>query len=181
MKKTDTADEHNESKWDRLLKIQTTGRDDSHADPYHYPYEPTPYSVLERMAESGLIGKKDVFLDYGSGKGRAGFFLSRQTGCQSIGVECDERIYDCATGNRKTAVSAPQVCFTFQKAEQIGDGASELRAALTSLNSTSPDSRRLGAWMSRPCQPSRARCPKTVEKKSSAWPLQTTNYKLQTK
>lgn len=60
----------NENTWDKLLHIKTTGRDDSNADQYRYPYEPTPYSVLERLANSGLIGKKDVVLDYGCGKGR---------------------------------------------------------------------------------------------------------------
>lgn len=49
-----------ESQWDKLLKIKTTGRDDSHADQYRYPYEPTPYSVLERLANSGLIGKGNI-------------------------------------------------------------------------------------------------------------------------
>lgn len=47
----------NEIRWDKLLKIRTTGRDDSKADQYRYPYEPTPYSVLERLANSGLIRK----------------------------------------------------------------------------------------------------------------------------
>lgn len=51
--------------WDGLLRIKTTGRDHSHADQYRYPYEPTPYSVLERLANSGMIGKKNVLLDYG--------------------------------------------------------------------------------------------------------------------
>ena len=32
-----------ELQWDKLLKIKTTGRDDSHSDQYRYPYEPTPY------------------------------------------------------------------------------------------------------------------------------------------
>ena len=40
--------------------------------------------------------------------------------------------------------------------------------AVRSLNRTPPNSHRLGAWTSRPCQPSRARCPKTVVKKPSA-------------
>ena len=35
-----------DEKWDRLLGIRTSGRDDSRSDTYHYPYEPTPYSVL---------------------------------------------------------------------------------------------------------------------------------------
>ena len=30
----------NETQWDKLLKIKTTGRDDSHSDQYRYPYEP---------------------------------------------------------------------------------------------------------------------------------------------
>ncbi len=41
----------NEYNWDKLLKIKTTGRDDSKADQYRYPYEPTPYSVLERQED----------------------------------------------------------------------------------------------------------------------------------
>lgn len=56
--------DQNETQWDRLLKIKTTGRDDSHSDQYRYPYEPTQYCVLERLAHSGLIGKKNVLLDY---------------------------------------------------------------------------------------------------------------------
>ena len=48
-----------ESTWDATLKIKTTGRDETNADEYHHPYEPTPYSVLERLADSGLIKKGD--------------------------------------------------------------------------------------------------------------------------
>lgn len=58
----------NDTTWDKLLQIKTSGRDDSNSDQYRYPYEPTPYSVLERLANSGLIRKKDVVLDYGCGK-----------------------------------------------------------------------------------------------------------------
>ena len=46
----------NEEKWDRLLQIRTGGRDDSSADQYRYPYEPTPYPVLERLANAGVKG-----------------------------------------------------------------------------------------------------------------------------
>ena len=62
-----------ETSWDKLLQIKTTGRDDSNADEYRYPYEPTPYCVLERLEKHGLIGKNDVVLDYGCGKGRVDF------------------------------------------------------------------------------------------------------------
>ena len=43
-----------EHSWDKLLQIKTTGRDETNADAYHHPYEPTPYSVLERLADSGI-------------------------------------------------------------------------------------------------------------------------------
>ena len=62
--------EQKEQQWEKLLKIKTAGRDDSRSDAYRYPYEPTPYCVLERLGNSGWMGKKNVVLDYGTGKGR---------------------------------------------------------------------------------------------------------------
>lgn len=106
-----------ETTWDKLLQIKTTGRDDSNADQYRYPYEPTPYSVLELLANSGLIRKKDVVLDYGSGKGRVEFFLSYQTKASTLGIEYDERIYQGALENRKTAVSGTRTEFIPARAE----------------------------------------------------------------
>lgn len=108
----------NENTWDKLLKIKTTGRDDSNADSYRYPYEPTPYCVLERLANSGLILKKDVVLDYGCGKGRVDFFLAYQTKANTLGIEYDERIYQGALENRKTAVSKVKTEFILARAEE---------------------------------------------------------------
>ena len=107
----------NENTWDKLLQIKPTGRDDSNSDQYHYPYEPTPYSVLERLANSGLIRKKDVLLDYGCGKGRVGFFLSYQTKAKTIGIEYDERIYQAAVKNHQTAVSRTRTEVVMARAE----------------------------------------------------------------
>lgn len=106
-----------ENKWDLTLHIQTAGRDDSHADAYHHPYEPTPYGVLERLAQSGLITKDDTVLDYGCGKGRVGFFLSHCAGAKTIGIEYDERIYRDALENQKAAISAIKPEFVLTKAE----------------------------------------------------------------
>ena len=108
----------NENTWDKLLQIKTTGRDDSNADQYRYPYEPTPYRVLERLANSGLISKRDVVLDYGCGKGRVGFFLSYQTKANTIGIEYDERIYQALLENHKTAVSRIRTQFVLARAEE---------------------------------------------------------------
>ena len=106
-----------ESQWDKMLKIRTSGRDDSRSDQYRYPYEPTPYSVLERLASSGYITKKNTLLDYGCGKGRAGFFLSWQTRCRSIGIEYDERIFQTLSENMESAVSGNRVEIVHEKAE----------------------------------------------------------------
>ena len=82
--------ENYENQWDKLLQIQTVGRDARNADEYHHPYEPTDYRVLERLAERGFLGENDVLLDYGCGKGRVGFFLSYRTKAKTIGIEYDE-------------------------------------------------------------------------------------------
>ena len=111
-------EEKNETRWDRLLAVRTTGRDDTNADQYRYPYEPTPYSVLERLANSGLIRKENTLLDYGCGKGRVDFFMSYQTRCQSIGVEYNERIYEKAMNNKESAVASGRVLFALANAER---------------------------------------------------------------
>ena len=107
-----------ENTWDKLLQIKTTGRDDSNADQYRYPYEPTPYCVLERLANSGLIGKKDVVLDYGCGKGRVDFFLSYQVKAKTIGIEYDERIYQSVLKNQKSTISRAKTEFLLTRAEE---------------------------------------------------------------
>lgn len=107
----------NEEKWDRLLQIKTMGRDDSHADQYRYPYEPTPYPVPERLANTGYIRKGDKLLDYGCGKGRVDLFLAYQTRCQSVGIEYDERIWEKAVANQQSGVSGGRVAFDLVNAE----------------------------------------------------------------
>ena len=46
---------NSENNWDKLLQVQTCGRDETNADEYHHPYEPTDYYVLERLAKSGFF------------------------------------------------------------------------------------------------------------------------------
>ena len=109
---------NSENSWDKLLQIKTVGRDETNADEYHHPYEPTPYSVLERLANSGFIGKDDVVLDYGCGKGRVGFFLSCRRTAKTVGIEYDERIYQSALENQKTTISRIKPDFVLTKAEE---------------------------------------------------------------
>lgn len=109
----------NETSWDKLLSIHTLGRDDSNADKNNYPYEPTPYSVLERLANSGLLRKTNTLLDYGCGKGRVDFFMSYQIRCKTIGVEYDGQIYAKAMQNKRCAVSSEKTSFVLTNAEQF--------------------------------------------------------------
>ena len=109
---------NHENNWDRLLLIETAGRDERNADEYHHPYEPTDYRVLERLAKSGFFGEEDVVLDYGCGKGRVGFFLSYRTKARTIGIEYDEHIYEDALANRKSTVSRVKPDFILTRAEE---------------------------------------------------------------
>ena len=106
-----------EQSWDKLLQIKTTGRDETNADEYHHPYEPTPYSVLERLVRSELIDEEDVVLDYGCGKGRVDFFLSYRAKAKTIGIEYDEHIYQSAQENLKRVISRVKPRFVHMSAE----------------------------------------------------------------
>ena len=81
------------------------------------PMNQRQYSVLERLANTGIIRKGNTLLDYGCGKGRVDFFLAYQTRCRSIGVEYDERIYNKAIENKEKAISAGRVAFKAENAE----------------------------------------------------------------
>lgn len=105
-----------EKQWDKLLKIKTSGRDDSKSNTYNYPYEPTPYEVLERLAASGYITKSNTVLDYGCGKGRVEFYLTYQTKCKTIGIEYDERMYEKAVENQKDFGQSQRIQFVLENA-----------------------------------------------------------------
>lgn len=97
--------------FDKYLRIKTNGRDDSKSNYLNFPYEPTPYQVIERLANSGYITKRDKIIDYGCGKGRVDFYLGFQTKAKMIGIEYDERLYNVAKKNQETAISANKVNF----------------------------------------------------------------------
>lgn len=112
-----------ERQWDQRLKIVTTGLDASHADLHHNPYEPTPYTVLARLVDSGHVRPGSRWIDYGCGKGRVSFFLHRHTGCHVTGVEFQEEIYEAAMENLRTYGEPQEVQFVCGCAEsyEVGD------------------------------------------------------------
>lgn len=96
---------------DRFLKIKTNGRDDSVSTPINYPYEATPYCVLQTLANSGYISKRDKIIDFGCGKGRVDFYLAYSVKAKIIGVEFDHRLYNSAIKNSQTALASTRVSF----------------------------------------------------------------------
>jgi len=84
---------------DKLHNIDTEGRSEKYSDDNIFPYEPTPYSVLERLVESGIIDEDSHVIDYGSGMGRACLYLAEQTGCRCTGIECVDEFYQASLKN----------------------------------------------------------------------------------
>lgn len=105
--------------WDKRLRIRTIGREDE-SSPNYSPYEPTPYAVLQRLADSGYLRRKDRLLDYGCGKGRAAFFLAGAVGCRVTGIDRSQKLIDIAKENRKTARAGDRVALACCLAEQYG-------------------------------------------------------------
>ena len=98
---------------DAKLNIKTVGRDESCANAQIMPYEPTPYSVLERLCESGLITEKNHAVDYGSGKGRAAIYLYDRCGCKVTGIELVRKFYESAKKNLKAYAGEKDVPIEF--------------------------------------------------------------------
>lgn len=100
-----------EVEYDKLLHIRTNGRDDSKSNFINFPYEATPYVVLERLAYSGYINKKEKIIDFGCGKGRVDFYLAYITKASMIGVEYDERLYNSALNNKESSICSNRTLF----------------------------------------------------------------------
>ena len=106
-----------EREWDKRLHIHTIGREDE-ANPHYSPYEPTPYSVLQRLADSGHIRRRDHLLDYGCGKGRVAFFMASVVGCRVTGIDYSQKLIDIAKENRAASRLGDRVTLRCCLAEQ---------------------------------------------------------------
>ena len=88
-----------QKEWESRLHIHTAGRDETESSDRYFPYEPTPYCVLERLSESGYVGKDDHLLDCGCGKGRVCFFMAARCGCRSTGIDFSDKMIRYAEDN----------------------------------------------------------------------------------
>lgn len=103
--------------WDVLLKIQSEEIEEGLSDTYHHRYEPTPYPVLERLLDSGLLNHSTHFIDIGCGKGRIPIFFAQTLGIQTTGVDFDKNLIIQANQNRLKVACKHQIRFIHQKAE----------------------------------------------------------------
>lgn len=107
-----------EAQREKKLNIDSRASKYEKDDKNHSRYEPTPYPVLEKISESGLISDCDVLVDYGSGKGRVSFFFNYVTGCKSIGVEYNPALLKAANENLvKYAGKKSGIQFVLESAE----------------------------------------------------------------
>ena len=106
-----------EREWDRRLHIRTIGREDE-SNANYSPYEPTPYAVLQRLADSGHIRRKSHLLDYGCGKGRVAFFMASVVGCRATGIDHSQKLIDIAKENHRASDLGDRVTLTCCRAEQ---------------------------------------------------------------
>lgn len=103
---------------DAKIGIKTVGRIDVFADDFSYPYEPTTYSVLERVVESGYISEDDFLVDYGAGKGRVAIYLNHRIGCKACGIELIEAFVNDAIENVNAIGKENEIFFAWGKAQQ---------------------------------------------------------------
>lgn len=94
-----TSENLTEEQWERRLNIRTEGGSNHTADGENYPYEPTPYRVLLRLAQSGYLSGTSKLIDYGCGKGRAAIFLAHLTRCRVTGIDYNEDLIRLAEEN----------------------------------------------------------------------------------
>jgi SAM-dependent methyltransferase len=108
--------------WDRRLGVRTIGwrpNVGNENDPnVRIQYLPTSYSVLRRVLRRASVGRGDVFVDLGSGMGRAVFVASDLGARRAVGVEIDEALVNRARANlTRSRLRAREVEFVHAPAE----------------------------------------------------------------
>jgi SAM-dependent methyltransferase len=72
------------------------------------PYFPCPVDALLRIVEQARVGASDVFVDIGSGAGRASAFVHLLTGAEVIGIEIQSGLVRAAR-DLATSLASPRV------------------------------------------------------------------------
>lgn len=90
--------------YDKLLHIDTMeNKKTTYPESHHYnPYEPTPYSALERLTKDFTFDKQGAVIDFGCGKGRLAFYFDFFQQLPVTGIEMDMHFFNDAQHNLQT-------------------------------------------------------------------------------
>lgn len=86
------------NKEDKALNIKTGGIRRNSVKVYNRT-ESTPYLALKTLVENYSVDKDSAIVDYGSGKGRVTFYLSKHYNIPVTGIEINETTYSEAEDN----------------------------------------------------------------------------------
>lgn len=90
----------NEVLTDELLQIDTVGRDETYATKTRYPYQPTPYVILDKILSEKILENSRYLVDFGCGKGRVAFyFADKYVDIDITGIEAVKAFYADALKN----------------------------------------------------------------------------------
>ncbi|MGM9966171.1 MULTISPECIES: class I SAM-dependent methyltransferase [unclassified Rummeliibacillus] len=108
---------------DQFLHIQTTEIKDLPLFSNYYPYEPTPYDVLDLCFDNIELAQDDCFVDFGCGKGRVVFYVNHRYHIDTLGIEINKNYIQDAYQNKMQYVknhhlAEKSVNFLNAKAEQ---------------------------------------------------------------
>lgn len=89
--------------YDQLLSVQTTniGRQTMEDSENYSPYEATPYPILSALFNSYQLTERDVFVDFGCGKGRILFYAHHLFKATVVGIEIDQQLYNKTMQNKE--------------------------------------------------------------------------------
>ncbi|MGX9136505.1 SAM-dependent methyltransferase [Rummeliibacillus sp. JY-2-4R] len=113
-----------DQQYDQLLHIHTT-RDQQSLPMFtnYYPYEPTPYAVLDFCFDKIEFETDDRLIDFGCGKGRVAFYVNHRFHVETLGIELNENYIQDALENKvhyskeHRLLNAP-ISFLCMKAEE---------------------------------------------------------------
>lgn len=85
---------------DQFLHIQTTEIKELPLFSNYYPYEPTPYDVLDLCFDNIELEQNDGFVDFGCGKGRVVFYVNHRYQIETLGIELNKSYVQDALHNK---------------------------------------------------------------------------------
>jgi SAM-dependent methyltransferase len=95
---------------DRVLGLRDLPDDGPDLPRGCVPYVPCSVDALLRVVEQARVSSLDVFVDVGSGRGRAAAFVHLLTGAGVIGIEVQSRLV-CVARDLRTRLLASRVSF----------------------------------------------------------------------